>query len=611
MGDSGKPIYINPLLGFITERLQNAFLKNGSTTEFYEVLDVPPNASLETIRTSYRRKALEYHPDKIKQRHRREPTEEEKEMDLKIKEVYKVLSDPRRRKIYNRLGSEGYRFAENPGELMQSEDGGKIIIENFQRNNADKILALSLIFGIIFAGILQPILICLKVDGELPSATWFEVLIPLFLFDFFLIIDGLGGLCMPNNTEADDDGNLPEQITPVDRVKAFLMLSIYILLVVFQVNLASKLDDNSADSPWTWNTVFIPWYLWEALRVGWLVQETCFTTIERPELLGGDEEEGEDAGAGVNNEINMQKLVIYYSQLGQQKLGNWTIRVCVLRFCFAIFLAAKLDGNVDWNWGLVMLPVWIFLLFQGVFACYFKIDGDMMMDGIDPQTLEINPNVEDHAKVMYGSNMNGTCANMCAGGCGYTLMFVLLVVAVQVETISSFLIILPLWFMAFGILTTVFCFFCFLGLADTSQMDNPEEMGHLRGDTGAYQPPPAFATATTPGTDTNDGAGIPVVLATAVASSSTDGSGDDKAVGVKEASGGPPAAPEPTVTASAAVVAPDSSLPSAPTSTGGPQGGLSSRPSSSSDGDRNPLISGAGASASASGEAEKDVNDID
>ena len=180
-------------------RLQNAFLKKGSTTDFYEILGVAPNASLETIRSSYRRKALEYHPDKIRQRHRRAPTDEEKEMDLKIKEVYRVLSDPRRREIYNRLGSEGYRFAENPGDLLQSEDGPKIIIENFQRNNEDKILALSLIFGIIFAGILQPILICLKIDGHMSSASWAEVFIPFFVFDFFLVIDGFGGLCMPNS----------------------------------------------------------------------------------------------------------------------------------------------------------------------------------------------------------------------------------------------------------------------------------------------------------------------------------------------------------------------------------------------------------------------------
>ena len=91
MGDN-KPHYINPLLGFITEHLQSAFFKKGSTTEFYEILEVPANASLETIRSSYRRKALQYHPDKIRQRLRRDPTDEEKEMDLKITEEEVVQS---------------------------------------------------------------------------------------------------------------------------------------------------------------------------------------------------------------------------------------------------------------------------------------------------------------------------------------------------------------------------------------------------------------------------------------------------------------------------------------------------------------------------------------
>lgn len=587
MGDN-KPHYINPLLGFITEHLQSAFFKKGSTTEFYEILEVPANASLETIRSSYRRKALQYHPDKIRQRLRRDPTDEEKEMDLKIKEVYKVLSDPRKRRLYNRLGSDGYRYAENPSELMQSEDGAKTVIENFQRNNADKILALSMIFGIIFASILQPILICLKIDGDL-NATWAEVLIPLFVFDFFLIVDGFGGLCMPNPTEVDDDGNLPEQITLSDRLKASCQLVIYILFIAFQALLVQKMDGD-ADSL-NWNVVFLPWYLWEAARITWLVQETCFTTIERPALMvaesgspGADEEEaGEAGGAGINNEINMQKLVQYYNLLGQQQLGNWTVVVCFLRLWFALFLAAKLGGNVDWNWGLVMLPVWIFLLLEGCFACYFKINGDVMMDGIDPETLQFNPNIEDHAKMMYGHSMNGACLQMCSGGCNYTLMGVLLVCALQVTTISSFLIVLPLWFLAWAVLLVVFCFFCCLGAADTSAMDEMDEHGHLRtGEGGAYEPPTAaFATATATTTaDVNggkEGAEIPVVLATAVA---TDGADAAKQQPPSPAEAAPSPPPAPTA---------------------------EQERGSTGMGDKNPLIASSGGAAGVGG-LDKDTN---
>ena len=112
------------------------------------------------------------------------------------------------------------------------------------------------------------------------QTTWAEVLIPLFVFDFFLIVDGFGGLCMPNPTEVDDDGNLPEQITLSDRLKASGQLVIYILFIAFQALLVQKMDGD-ADSL-NWNVVFLPWYLWEAARITWLVQETCFTTIERP-----------------------------------------------------------------------------------------------------------------------------------------------------------------------------------------------------------------------------------------------------------------------------------------------------------------------------------------
>jgi preprotein translocase subunit Sec63 len=75
-----KPHYINPLAQVIIERLQAAFLKSGSTSEFYELLEVPKNANAEKIRSQYRKKALQYHPDKIQQKYHRPATDDEKAM---------------------------------------------------------------------------------------------------------------------------------------------------------------------------------------------------------------------------------------------------------------------------------------------------------------------------------------------------------------------------------------------------------------------------------------------------------------------------------------------------------------------------------------------------
>ncbi|XP_055967687.1 dnaJ homolog subfamily B member 2 isoform X1 [Sorex fumeus] len=69
---------------------------------YYEILDVPPNASADDIKKAYRKKALQWHPDK---------NPDNKEFaEKKFKEVaeaYEVLSDKHKREIYDRYGREG------------------------------------------------------------------------------------------------------------------------------------------------------------------------------------------------------------------------------------------------------------------------------------------------------------------------------------------------------------------------------------------------------------------------------------------------------------------------------------------------------------------------
>lgn len=63
--------------------------------DYYKILEVNRDASLETIKKAYRRLALQYHPDK-----NGGPDAEEK--FKKISEAYQVLSDPERRQMYDR-----------------------------------------------------------------------------------------------------------------------------------------------------------------------------------------------------------------------------------------------------------------------------------------------------------------------------------------------------------------------------------------------------------------------------------------------------------------------------------------------------------------------------
>ena len=69
--------------------------------DYYEVLGVEHNASDEEIKKSYRRLAMQYHPD-------RNPGDKEAEEKFKeAAEAYEVLSDEEKRDINNRYGHEG------------------------------------------------------------------------------------------------------------------------------------------------------------------------------------------------------------------------------------------------------------------------------------------------------------------------------------------------------------------------------------------------------------------------------------------------------------------------------------------------------------------------
>ena len=68
--------------------------------DYYEVLEVAKTATSEEIKKAYRKKAIQYHPDK-------NPGNKEAEEKFKeAAEAYDVLSDPKKRQIYDQYGLE-------------------------------------------------------------------------------------------------------------------------------------------------------------------------------------------------------------------------------------------------------------------------------------------------------------------------------------------------------------------------------------------------------------------------------------------------------------------------------------------------------------------------
>lgn len=99
--------------------------------DYYEVLQVPRGASKEEIKKAYRKKALQYHPDK-------NPGNKEAEEKFKeAAEAYEVLSDDNKKARYDQFGHAGV------GGAAGSGFGGGMTIEDIFANFGD-------IFGDVF-----------------------------------------------------------------------------------------------------------------------------------------------------------------------------------------------------------------------------------------------------------------------------------------------------------------------------------------------------------------------------------------------------------------------------------------------------------------------------
>jgi molecular chaperone DnaJ len=71
-------------------------------SDYYQLLNVPRDASEDEIKRAYRKAAMEYHPD-------RNPAPDAEAKFKEIAEAYEVLSDPEQRATYDRYGEAGLR----------------------------------------------------------------------------------------------------------------------------------------------------------------------------------------------------------------------------------------------------------------------------------------------------------------------------------------------------------------------------------------------------------------------------------------------------------------------------------------------------------------------
>ena len=369
--------------------------------DYYHLLDVPKNATADDIKRAYRKKSLQLHPDKLRQRGMKYEgqvitDEEARARFQQMKAAYDTLSDPKKRKIYDAIGCKGMGFVINPSHAWDPH----VLMANLAKSSlfdrAKLITLVLLFFGLL---LLQPILLCAKVDqmlvqngGSLENASWVAICIPFWLFALFygvlLII-----------------------------AKAILPLLQCIAFVAGILFLTMKFDNVL---PWNYSLVFIPFYFWMFFRAFEARKEMVaanksiekMVTIEYIEKYVINEikevPEGNDVEAQLHrtyndlsddekDEINQKYIIVHvppkatvpggveiddeldrierspeYQEavaLHEDAYKSIT-RIIVPEIPLIVLVIVQLDMNKSWNWGLTFLPLWIALFLQCCGGCY-------------------------------------------------------------------------------------------------------------------------------------------------------------------------------------------------------------------------------------------------
>eukprot|EP00588_Corethron_pennatum_P023829 CAMPEP_0194321590 /NCGR_PEP_ID=MMETSP0171-20130528/17797_1 /TAXON_ID=218684 /ORGANISM="Corethron pennatum, Strain L29A3" /LENGTH=155 /DNA_ID=CAMNT_0039079547 /DNA_START=234 /DNA_END=698 /DNA_ORIENTATION=- len=94
--------------------------KRDPPDHYYKILGIKKKSKPKEIKSAYRKLALKFHPDKVPEKDR----EKAQAKFMKVSEAYSVLSDKKKRRVYDKHGKEGLETLEKGGDPDFGGGGG-------------------------------------------------------------------------------------------------------------------------------------------------------------------------------------------------------------------------------------------------------------------------------------------------------------------------------------------------------------------------------------------------------------------------------------------------------------------------------------------------------
>lgn len=329
---------------------------------YYQLLEIEADATLEQIKRAYKRQSLQMHPDKLAQRGQ-VVTEEDQDRFTRMKEAYECLSDPHKRETYDAIGAKGMKWIDEPFSVDPQE-----LAVNFTKSSVlDRSKIFAIFVGVAVCVLVLPIVVCLHIDGVFgPDASWMATLVPLWLWNAFVLFFHSRVIMMPTMQKPED---VPQEewVDPLPMKQRVYSLVKFLLIFVFELLLALKLD---SIVNFKWAVVFVPLYLWEATNMykKWPSASIRIVTIEGLEEIFGKSfsqftaEEKESIGR-LYSVVPSTSGPEFDQAQTLKMIARQDIWKSIFRALFWIVLVVQLETPAELNWWLIFAPVWIMICF--------------------------------------------------------------------------------------------------------------------------------------------------------------------------------------------------------------------------------------------------------